>query len=105
MNILLNGIQRLALFAGFCVAWLNVPVLRPVEALSAEKKTVLVLYGDRLSIPAVKMIEQGLTASLFYVGSRRLRLSQNTLISHVSRWLSMGTMSCVICAQGMRRES
>ena len=64
MNILPNGIRRLALFAGFCVAWLNVPVLRPVEALSAEKKTVLVLYGDRLSIPAVKMIEQGLTASL-----------------------------------------
>ena len=64
MNILLNGIQRLVLFAGLCVAWFNVPVFRPVEALGAPKKTVLVLYGDRLSIPAVKMIEQGLTASL-----------------------------------------
>jgi hypothetical protein len=54
MLILPNRIRRLAFFAVFCVAWFNAAVGRPVEALSAVKKTVLVLHGDRLSIPAVK---------------------------------------------------
>jgi len=67
-----NRIQRLAfcvLFSVtflvlFCVAWFNVAVGRPVEALSAVEKTVLVLHGDRLSIPAVKTTEQGFMAGL-----------------------------------------
>jgi hypothetical protein len=63
MNILLNGIQRLALFVGLCVAWFNVPVFRPVEALGAPKKTVLVLYGDRLSIPAGRVRSSGAFAA------------------------------------------
>jgi hypothetical protein len=63
MPILLNGIQRLAfLFAVFCVAWFNAS--GPVQALSAPKRTVLVLYGDPLSAPADRMMEQGLTAAL-----------------------------------------
>jgi hypothetical protein len=60
MPILLNGIQRLAFIAIFCVAWFNVALGGPVEALSALRKTVLVLYGDRLSIQSKKMTDQGL---------------------------------------------
>ena len=62
--ILLNRMRRLAFFAVFCVAWFNAAVGRPVEALGAVKKTVLVLHGDRLSIPVVKTTEQGLMAGL-----------------------------------------
>jgi hypothetical protein len=62
--MLLRANQRLALFAWFCVAWFNVAVLWQVEALGAEKKTVVVLYGDPLTIPGVRIIEQGLTAAL-----------------------------------------
>jgi signal transduction histidine kinase/ABC-type uncharacterized transport system substrate-binding protein len=64
MPKLLNRILRLAFFAVFCVAWFNAAVGRPSETLSAVKKTVLVLHGDRLSIPAVKMTDQGLIAGL-----------------------------------------
>ena len=64
MFIPLNQIQRLAFFAVFCVAWFNVGVIRPSEALGVQKKTVLVLYGDPLSAPADRMTEQGLTAAL-----------------------------------------
>jgi hypothetical protein len=64
MPKLLNRIRRLAFFAVFCVARFNAAVGRPSETLNAVKKTVLVLYGDRLSIPAVKMTEQGLMAGL-----------------------------------------
>jgi PAS domain S-box-containing protein len=35
-----------------------------LEAISTQKKAVLVLYGDRLSIPAMKATEQGLMAGL-----------------------------------------
>jgi hypothetical protein len=64
MFIPLNQIQRLAFFTVFCVAWFNVGVIRPSEALNVQKKTVLVLYGDPLSAPADRMTEQGLTAAL-----------------------------------------
>src|SRR5260370_30114634 len=64
MLILPNRIRQRAFFAVFCVAWFNAAVGRPVEALSAVKKTVLVLHGDRLSIPAVKTTEQGLMTGL-----------------------------------------
>src|SRR5438105_1259059 len=64
MLILPNRIRRLAFFAVFCVAWFNAAVGRPSETLSAVKKIVLVLHGDRLSIPAVKMTDQGLMAGL-----------------------------------------
>jgi hypothetical protein len=97
MLILPNRIRRLAFFAVFCVAWFNAAVGRPVEALSAVKKTVLVLYGDRLSIPAVKTTEQGLMAGLSR-GQPEEEFSRNTSISRVSRRLSMGTISSVICA-------
>ena len=62
--IMLNRIRRLAFFALFCIGWFNVAVGRPVEALSGVKKTVLVLHGDRPSIPAVNTTEQGLMAGL-----------------------------------------
>jgi PAS domain S-box-containing protein len=42
MPILLNRIRLLAFIAMFCVAWLNPAVGRPVEALSAVKKIVLI---------------------------------------------------------------
>jgi PAS domain S-box-containing protein len=64
MLILPNRIQRLAVFAVLWGAWFHAAVGGPVEAFSAPKKTVLVLYGDPLSIPANRMIEQGLTAAL-----------------------------------------
>jgi PAS domain S-box-containing protein len=64
MPILLNRIQRLVfLFAVFCLAWFNAS--GPVQALSAPKKTVLVLYGEeQLFIPANRVSEQGLMAAL-----------------------------------------
>jgi PAS domain-containing protein len=42
MPILLNRVRLLAFIAVFCVAWLNPAVSRPLEALSAAKKTVLI---------------------------------------------------------------
>jgi len=63
--MLLNRIQRLAFpFGVCCVAWVSFAIGRPVGALSAPKKTVLVLYGDPLVTPADRMTEQGLTAEL-----------------------------------------
>jgi PAS domain S-box-containing protein len=56
--------QSLAFFGVFCVAWFNAAVGRSLEAISAPKKTVLVLYGDPLSTPADRMTEQGLTSAL-----------------------------------------
>src|SRR5258708_19429189 len=47
----------------FWLAWCAVFCGR-LEAISTHKKTVLILYGDRLSIPAMKSTEQGLTAGL-----------------------------------------
>jgi PAS domain S-box-containing protein len=62
--MLLRANQRLALFAWFCVAWFNVLVLKQVEALGAEKKTVVALYGEANFVPAERMIQEGLTAAL-----------------------------------------
>jgi signal transduction histidine kinase/ABC-type uncharacterized transport system substrate-binding protein len=59
-----NRIRRLAVFVLFCVAWFNAGVGGPLEALSAVKENVLVLYGEPLSVPANRMTEQGLTAGL-----------------------------------------
>jgi PAS domain S-box-containing protein len=64
MPILLNQIRLHAFIAVFSVAWLNAAIGKGVEAPGAAKKTVLVLYGDRLSIPAMKTTEQGLLAGL-----------------------------------------
>src|SRR6266478_1507575 len=64
MPILLNRIRLLAVIPVFCVGWLNAAIGRPAEALSTERKTVLVLHGDQLSILAVKTTEQGLMAGL-----------------------------------------
>jgi PAS domain S-box-containing protein len=74
MPILLNRIRRLVLFAVFYVAWFNVGVIRPSEALGIQKKTVLVLYGDPLSTPADRMTEQGLTAALSSAHGRDLEV-------------------------------
>jgi PAS domain S-box-containing protein len=64
MPPLLNPIRPLAAVALFCVAWFNAAFGGPVEALEGPKKTVLVLYGERLSIPAMRTTEQGLMAGL-----------------------------------------
>jgi hypothetical protein len=64
MLILLNRIQQLVFFAVFCVAWFNAVISRSVEAFSDARKTVLVLYGERLSIPVMRITEQGLMARL-----------------------------------------
>ena len=60
MPILVNRMRWLSFFAVFCVAWFNVVVGGPLEAISSLKKTVLLLHRDRLSIPAVKTTERGL---------------------------------------------
>jgi signal transduction histidine kinase/ABC-type uncharacterized transport system substrate-binding protein len=60
-----NRIRRLAFFVLLCVAWFNAAASRTVAALSAPKKTVLVLYGEeQLFIPANRVSEQGLMAAL-----------------------------------------
>jgi hypothetical protein len=59
-----DTVRRLAFFTLFCVGWFNPADGRPVEALSAPRKTVLVLHGDRLAIPAVKATDQGLMTAL-----------------------------------------
>jgi PAS domain S-box-containing protein len=64
MLILLGRLRPLAFFALLWMAWFNAAVGGPVEALILPKKTVLVLYGRPLSLPANRMIEQGLTAAL-----------------------------------------
>jgi len=60
MPILLNQIRLLA----FSAVWFNAAIGVPAEALSAVKKTVVVLHGERLSIPAMRTAEQGLMADL-----------------------------------------
>jgi PAS domain S-box-containing protein len=64
MQFLLSRSRPLAYFALFWVAWCNAAISGRLEASSTLKKTVLVLYGDRLSIPAMKTTEQGLMAGL-----------------------------------------
>lgn len=73
--LMLNRIQRVVFhFAACCVALSNAAVVQPVQALSAPGKTVLVLYGDPLSVPADRMTEQGLTAALSTVNGSRLQV-------------------------------
>ena len=55
--------RPLAYVTLFWIAWCAVACGR-LEAVSTQQKTVLVLYGDRLSIPALKSTEQGLMAAL-----------------------------------------
>jgi PAS domain S-box-containing protein len=64
MNILLGQIRALALFALLWGTWFYAAAGGPLGAPSTTGKTVLVLYGERLSIPAMRMMEQGLTAGL-----------------------------------------
>jgi PAS domain S-box-containing protein len=56
--------RLLSFFAVFWMASYNAAIGGTVAALSAPKKTVLVLYGDPLASPADRMTEQGLTAGL-----------------------------------------
>jgi hypothetical protein len=64
MSILLSRSRPLAYVAVFWLGWFIAPVGAPAEALGAPKKTVLVLYGERLSIPAMRLTEAGLSAGL-----------------------------------------
>jgi PAS domain S-box-containing protein len=73
MSFLLRRSRPLAYFALFWVAWCNAAVGR-LEAIDAESKNVLVLYGDRLSIPAIKTTEQGLMAGLSRGPSKDLEI-------------------------------
>ena len=52
-----------SIFVLFCATWLVTPG-RSAETISASKRTVLVLYGEPLSVPANRMTEQCLTAGL-----------------------------------------
>ena len=61
MLIWVTRLRSFAFFALLWVAWFNGG---GEQALSAQKKTVLVLYGNPLSLPANRMVEQGLTAAL-----------------------------------------
>src|SRR5580700_8215499 len=60
---LLSRSRPLACVTLFWVAW-YAPVCGRLEAISTQKKNVLILYGDRLAIPAIKSTEQGLMAGL-----------------------------------------
>ena len=51
-------------FAISCATGFNIAVGRSAETVGTSKKTVLVLHGDRLAIPAVKTTDQGLMAAL-----------------------------------------
>ena len=63
MPFVLSRARPLAYFALFWVAWCAAFCGR-LDAISTQKKAVLVLYGDRLSIPAMNATEQGLMAGL-----------------------------------------
>ena len=62
--ILPARLRTFAFFALLSVAWFNAAGDGPVEAQGAPKKTVLVLYGERLSLPGIKTTEEGLMAAL-----------------------------------------
>src|SRR5271165_5490751 len=65
MLILLARLRPLAFFALlFWFSRFNAAFGGPLEAPSTSKKTVLVLYGERLSIPAMRLTEEGLSAAL-----------------------------------------
>lgn len=65
MLIQLARLRPVAFFALlFCVPWSDLAFGGALEAPIAQKKTVLVLYGERLSIPPMRMTEQGLMAGL-----------------------------------------
>src|SRR5271157_2400859 len=68
MPILVNRIRQVVFFAVFCVAWFDVAVGRPLEALSAPKKTVLVLYSDERLLPANIIMDEAIRAA-FAVGT------------------------------------
>jgi hypothetical protein len=51
-------------FVLYCATGLNIAVGGSAETISASKKTVPVLHGDRLAIPAVKTTDQGLMTAL-----------------------------------------
>ena len=61
---IVSQMRLLSFFAVFWMASYNAAIGGTVAALSAPKKTVLVLYGDPLASPADRMTEQGLTAGL-----------------------------------------
>jgi len=63
MPSVLSRARPLGYVTLFWVAWCAAFCGR-LEAISTQKKAVLVLYGDRLSIPAMKSAEQGLMAGL-----------------------------------------
>jgi len=71
---IVNQMRLLSFFAVFWMASHNAAVSGTVAALSAPKKTMLVLFGDRLSIPAERMMEQGLTAALSSVDGSDLEV-------------------------------
>jgi two-component system sensor kinase FixL len=60
---LLRRTRPVAYLTLFWLLW-YAAVCERLEAASTPKKAVLILYGDRLSIPAVKSTEQGLMAGL-----------------------------------------
>jgi hypothetical protein len=60
---LLRRSRPVAYLTLFWLLW-YAAVCGRLEAINTQKKAVLILYGDRLSIPAVKSTEQGLMAGL-----------------------------------------
>ena len=64
MPILLDQMRPIAFFSVFRVASFNAAAAGPVGAVGAPKRTVLVFYGHPQSLPANRMIEQGLTTAL-----------------------------------------
>jgi len=77
--LLSNQMRPLAFLAVFWVACFNAAIGGPVQTLSAPKKTVLVLYGERLSIPAMKTTEEGLMAALSHTRAWDLEIFTENL--------------------------
>ena len=71
--------RPLAFLAVFWVACFNAAIGGPVQTLSAPKKTVLVLYGERLSIPAMKTTEEGLMGALSHTRAWDLEIFTENL--------------------------
>ena len=91
-------------FVLYCATGFNIAGGMLAETISTSKKTVLVLYGERLSIPAMKTTDQGLMAALSS-GQPEVEIFSEYLDLARFPGAQYGTTSCAICAQGTRREN
>ena len=90
MLILLDRLRPLACYALlFWFSRFNLAFGGPLEGPGTPKKTVLVLYGERLSTPGARLTEEGLSAALS--STVRLKAKNCRRMSPDSGW--HGTIS------------